>query len=88
VADRQHHRLERGEQVGADAGGDGGALARVGVQRFQPGERAGVELADVLVDRFGVGAAVGVRQGDGEPAGEVESSAAGVYLGDIELAPV
>ena len=34
-ADRQHDRLERGVQVGADPGGDGGALARVGVERLQ-----------------------------------------------------
>ena len=40
-ADRQHDRRERRVQVGADPGGDAGALARVGVQRLQPGERAG-----------------------------------------------
>ena len=54
-ADREHDGGERGVEVGADAGGDAGALARVGVERLQAGERAGVELADVLVDGLDVG---------------------------------
>ena len=62
---------ERGVEVGADPGGDGGALARVGVQRLQAGERAGVELADVLVDGVDVGAARSTRERDDQPAGEV-----------------
>ena len=37
-ADREHDRLERGVEVGADPGRDGGALAGVGVQRLEPGE--------------------------------------------------
>ena len=61
-----------GVQVGADPGGDGGALARVGVQRLQAGERAGVHLADVLVDGLDVGAALLDREGDDQPAGEVQ----------------
>ena len=81
-ADRQHHRCERGVQVGADPGGHAGALARVGVQRLQARERAGVHLADVLVDRLDVGP-TGLRgERDGEPAGEVQLPA----LGGHELA--
>ena len=76
-ADRQHDRLERGVQVGADPGGDGGALARVGVQRLQPGERAGVHLAEVLVDGLDVGAALLDREGDDQPAGEIDAAGAG-----------
>ena len=49
-ADRKHDGGQRGVKVGADPGGDAGALAGVGVERLQAGERAGVELADVLVD--------------------------------------
>ena len=52
-----------GVQVGADPGGDRGALARVGVERLQPGERAGVHLAEVLVDGLDVGAALLDREG-------------------------
>ena len=37
-ADRQHDGRQRGVEVGADPGGDGGALARVGVERLQAGE--------------------------------------------------
>ena len=75
-ADRQHDGGERGVEVGADPGGDAGALARVGVERLQAGERAGVELADVLVDGVDVGAAGLDRQRDDQPAGEVEPAAA------------
>ena len=76
-ADRQHDRLERRVQVGADPGGDAGALARVGVQRLQPGERAGVHLAEVLVDGLDVGAAVLDGERDDQPAGEVDPPGAG-----------
>ncbi len=62
-SDRQHDRLERGVQVGADAGGHGGALARVGVERLEPGARARVELADVLVDGLDVRAVFVNRAG-------------------------
>ena len=75
--DRQHDRLERGVQVGADPGGDAGALARVGVQRLQPGERARVHLAEVLVDGVDVGAALLDGERDDQPAGEVHPPGAG-----------
>ena len=76
-ADRQHDRLERGVQVGADPGGDGGALARVGVERLQPGERAGIDLAEVLEDRLDVGTALLDREGHDQPAGEIHTARAG-----------
>ena len=76
-ADRQHDRLQRGVQVGADPGGDGGALARVGVQRLDAGERPGVDLAEVLVDRLDVRAGLLDRERDDQPAGEVHPAAAG-----------
>ena len=75
--DRQHDRLERGVQVGADPGGDGGALARVGVERLDAGERTGVHLAEVLVDGLDVGAAVLDRERHDQPAGEVDAARAG-----------
>ena len=55
--DRQHDRLERRVQVGADPGGDRRALARVRVERLQTGARADLDLADVLVDGLDVAAA-------------------------------
>ena len=75
-SDRQHHRLERGVQVGADPGGDGGALARVGVERLDAGERARVDLAEVLVDGLDVGAALLDREGHDQPAGEIHAARA------------
>ena len=74
-AEREHDGGERGVEVGADAGGDAGAFARVGVERLQPGERAGVELADVLVDGFDVGPVDDFGERDVQPAGEVEPPA-------------
>ena len=58
-------------------GGDTGALSRVGVERLQAGARADLELADVLVHRLDVMAAVVDREGDDQPAGHVALVRAG-----------
>src|SRR5690349_6500838 len=64
-------------KVGADSGRDGGALARVGVERLDAGERARVHLAEVLVDRLYVRSVVIDRERDDQPAREVHAAAAG-----------
>src|SRR5581483_9131715 len=66
--DREDHRFKRGVEVGADSGGHGDALARVRVQRFEPGARARVKLADILIDGLGFWAVLAKRQGDDKAA--------------------
>ena len=84
-ADRQHHRLKRRVQVGADAGGHGGALARVGVERLEPRARAR-RRARRRPRRRPRRRAVSVdRQGDDEPAGHVQPRGAGRRVDQPEL---
>ena len=67
----RHDRLERGVQVGADPGRDGGALARIEKSALTPASEPGAHLAEVLVDRLDVWAALLDREGDDQPAGGI-----------------
>ena len=50
-------------EVRADPRGDSGALARIGVERLDPGERAGVHRAEILASRLNVRPALLDREG-------------------------
>ena len=80
-SDREHDWRERRVQVGADPGGDAGAFAGVGVQRLQSGERAGVHLADVVIDGIDVRAAQLGGEGDRQPAGEIQPARPAAVVG-------